>query len=460
MSGRVTCGAMVAKDRRAVRNAGITSELFAVDNDARPLADAVQVSQAVLGDPWSDLAARRFGHFRPPPSEPPSALGLAEASPSAGAGFRHWTPEGALVVRLVEAWMRAFATNHLWGEEIVTPSIYRWREGDELHDLAATFEDRLFVTRRGERAHILRYSADPGFFDFASTLNLRLADLPVRMWEFGTFFRRGRDGELRGIERLHEFRLLDHHTICLRDTALEEYGRLLDAQISGMRELAGPVALEFTVVREHLEECLPLVRRAAASTGSPAVVEVISGHRHYWSMKSFVYVSGPYDTCNLQLDLANPTRFGITEAAHLAVVHSTMSSVERMVLIAAAAAMRREHPVLPLWLAPTQVRVLPASPSASAEATLDALRHHMIRAEIDDRPHTLAWRIRDAAAAWVPYVAVVGDREPDVVDLRHRDGDRERLSLTELVDRLLGELSGYPRAPLPWRATRERYWRR
>jgi threonyl-tRNA synthetase len=449
---------MVGKDRRAAHNADITRDLLAVDERLRSLTEAAEDSELGPDDPWSQLARKHLGQFMRPPGEPPSALGLTEMSPSAGAGFRHWTPDGTLVLRLIEAWMRAFATEHLWGEEIVTPTLYRWRPGDSLHDLAETFEDRLFVTRRSERAHILRYSADPGFLEYASILNIRPTDLPVRMWEYGTFFRRSRDGELRGLERLHEFRLLDHHTICSRDSALDEYARLLDAQITGMGAVAGPLAVEFTVVREHLDDCLPLIRRAAGRVGSPAVVEVLSGPRHYWSMKGFVYASGPYKTCNLQLDLANPVRFGIADTEDLAVVHATMCTAERMVLVTTAAATRRQNPTLPLWLAPVQVRVLPASQVSPGDVILGTLREQQIRAEIDDRDRSLGWRVRDAVNAWVPFVVVVGDRDSDEISLRRRDGHHERLSPTDLVDLLLRELAGYPKAPLRRRSTRERFW--
>jgi len=309
---------------------------------------------------------------------------------------------------------------------------------------------------------VLRYSADPGFFDYAAALSLRPESLPVRMWEYGTFFRRNRAGELRGIQRLHEFRLLDHHTVCRIEAALDEYERLLSAQIRGMRELAGDVALEFTLTRDHLDACLPVMRRATARAGSPAVLEILSGHKHYWSMKSLVYVNGPYDTCNLQLDKANPARFGMNRGkAKLAVVHATMSSAERMVLVTTTAAAQRAHPALPLWLSPVQLRVVPVDPATAAgQQTLRLLRSSGIRAECDDRPHSVSWRIRDAARSWVPYVVVVGERdhEAQAVELRYRDGRRVAMPPRRLLDLFTGELAGYPRSPLPRASTRERYW--
>jgi threonyl-tRNA synthetase len=454
---------MVEKgDRRGARVAGITSELIAVDDQVRPLATAVHDMEAVHGETWSQLCRIHLGGSTPPPPEPPASLGLVVRSAAAGAGLRTWTPDGALMLRLIEQWMRSFAAQHLGGEEIVTPTLYRWQPGTELYDLAETFEDRLFVSRAGSRAHVLRYSADPGFFGYAASLSLRAEQLPVRLWEYGTFFRRGRDGELRGIQRLHEFRLLDHHTICKAEQAVEEYGRLVSAQIEALRAIAGSVAAEFTVTADGLQPCLPAIRAAAECTGSPSVVELLSERKHYWTMKSFLYVDGPYETCNLQLDTANVERFGLSrQDGDTAVIHATMMSAERMVLITTHIASRLPHPQLPLWLSPVQVRVVPVDPRhGGGVATLDFLRSGGIRAELDDRPRSLPWRISDAARSWIPYTVVVGSAEERsaTLDLRYRDGRREQMRYEQVLARLESELAGYPRAELPRRSTRERFW--
>jgi threonyl-tRNA synthetase len=74
-----------------------------------------------------------------------------------------------------------------------------------------------------------------------------------------------------------------------------------------------------------------------------------------------------------------------------------------------------------------------------------------IRVDIDDRDTTLGNKIREAEVNWVPYIAVVGDREKEneTVSVRIRSS-RERVtistdSLIEMVDK---ELEGTPRLPL------------
>jgi len=67
--------------------------------------------------------------------------------------------------------------------------------------------------------------------------------------------------------------------------------------------------------------------------------------------------------------------------------------------------------MLPLWLSPTQLRILPV-----AERHLEYIDSILpvlngIRVDVDDREETVSKKIRDAGREWIPYVAVVGDKE-------------------------------------------------
>jgi len=67
--------------------------------------------------------------------------------------------------------------------------------------------------------------------------------------------------------------------------------------------------------------------------------------------------------------------------------------------------------MLPLWLSPTQLRILPV-----AERHLEYIDRILpvlngIRVDVDDREETVSKKIRDAGREWIPYVAVVGDKE-------------------------------------------------
>ncbi len=77
---------------------------------------------------------------------------------------------------------------------------------------------------------------------------------------------------------------------------------------------------------------------------------------------------------------------------------------------------------LPLWLAPTQVLLVPIKDShlAYAEKCKLALQEHRIRVEIDSRNETLDKRIRNAELNKIPYCLVIGDRETNAASVSVR----------------------------------------
>jgi len=95
-------------------------------------------------------------------------------------------------------------------------------------------------------------------------------------------------------------------------------------------------------------------------------------------------------------------------------------------------------PQLPIWLAPIQVSILPVKEEhlSYARKAADELMKHGIRALVDERKVSLGRKIRDAGKEWIPYVAVVGDREirAKVLNVRIRgEGRQTSLTLEDLA---------------------------
>ncbi|MFC6963527.1 His/Gly/Thr/Pro-type tRNA ligase C-terminal domain-containing protein [Halocatena marina] len=123
-----------------------------------------------------------------------------------------------------------------------------------------------------------------------------------------------------------------------------------------------------------------------------------------------------------------------------------------------------ETPRLPTWLSPTQVRFIPVSDEhvQHCDELVDRLGEATIRADVDDRHESVGKRIARAETDWVPYYAVVGDREQSSeeygVNIRSQDEERTmtldelrntvRADIHELPDRnryLPQHLSNHPR---------------
>lgn len=100
----------------------------------------------------------------------------------------------------------------------------------------------------------------------------------------------------------------------------------------------------------------------------------------------------------------------------------------------------------PLWLAPTQVKLLPI-----ADRHLDYIYEvkrkleaaGIQRVEVDDRSEKIGYKIREAQLEKVPYMFVIGDKdiENNVVSVRSRKaGDLGAKSLDDVIAMLLDEI--------------------
>ncbi|MEM2690464.1 MAG: His/Gly/Thr/Pro-type tRNA ligase C-terminal domain-containing protein, partial [Nitrososphaerota archaeon] len=118
------------------------------------------------------------------------------------------------------------------------------------------------------------------------------------------------------------------------------------------------------------------------------------------------------------------------------------------------AMMRGEKPMLPLWLTPTQVRLIPVKPEYLDDCLriLERLEKAKIRADIDDRDESVDRRIRDAETEWIHYIVVYGEREREsgLLSVRRRaTGSVEKISLDDLISEIRKEIGGKPFKKLP-----------
>ena len=200
--------------------------------------------------------------------------------------------------------------------------------------------------------------------------------------------------------------------------------------------------------------------------GKPILLEMWSDQFFYFVMKyewNFVDANDKAAALTTdQIDTENAERFGITftdeagEKRHPLILHlSPSGAVERVLYAllekAAAATKAGKTPMLPLWLSPTQVRIVPVSADQLeyARALLDRLPD--VRADLDDSDDTLAKKIRTAEKEWVPYIVVVGKKEIESGNLNVRVREKKEqteMAVDALRKRILAETKGLPFRPL------------
>jgi threonyl-tRNA synthetase len=226
------------------------------------------------------------------------------------------------------------------------------------------------------------------------------------------------------------------------------------------------LAVRFT--KDFFEENKDFVVSLVKRFNKPSLIELLPQRYSYWILKyEFNFVDNLDKASALstdQIDIENAERYDISYTDEQGrkerplILHCSPSgSIERCVYALLERAYREQQkggvPILPLWLAPTQVRVIPISDKfvPSAERIVNALKKSCVRADVDDRLLTMQKKIREAETEWVNYIVVVGQREMDsgVLPVRERKSRKIReMKLEELTHEIGKETEGKPFLPL------------
>ena len=101
----------------------------------------------------------------------------------------------------------------------------------------------------------------------------------------------------------------------------------------------------------------------------------------------------------------------------------------------------------PLWLAPTQVTVIPVNNQYHldyAKEVAKELRKYKIRLELDDREEKMGYKIRESQTKKVPMSIVLGDKETANGEVTFRRFGEQKLKhypLKEFVHFLVEEIA-------------------
>ncbi|MHB2035787.1 MAG: His/Gly/Thr/Pro-type tRNA ligase C-terminal domain-containing protein [Nitrososphaerales archaeon] len=166
-----------------------------------------------------------------------------------------------------------------------------------------------------------------------------------------------------------------------------------------------------------------------------------------------------------QIDIENAERYGIEyvdetgkKQTPLILHNSPSGAIERDIfgLLEKAGRSQKEGKVgtLPVWLAPTHLRLIPVSQKFVNACKLfsEDFEIDHIRVDIDDREESVGKRIRDAEKEWVPYILVMGEKEEadlSALTVRVRGRGELKASKDSLRKELSEQICGKPYSPLP-----------
>ena len=377
-------------------------------------------------------------------------LGIFMFADLVGRGLPMWLPNGFMVRRSLADYIMNKELE-LGYKHVLTPSL----GNVDLYKTSGHWdhykEDMFPAMELDDEAYVLRPMNCPHHMMMFKNSLHSYRDLPLRIAEVASDFRYESSGSLCGIERTRAFTQNDSHIFCTPNQIKDEFQGVVKLILDvykdfGFKDYEFRLSLrdkndkekyfdndemwdkaenELRKVLKELDIPFYEAEGEAAFYGPKLDVQVKSAIGHDVTLS----------TC--QLDFLLPERFELTyvdengDKVRPVVIHrAILGSLDRFI----AFLLEETKGNLPLWLAPTQVILIPVSGEHQGEYSYelkDLFTKNGIRVEVDDRNEKLGYRMREAQIKKIPYSLVIGDNEKENKTVTYRrHGSEEKVTVT------------------------------
>ena len=386
-------------------------------------------------------------------------------------GHYKWYPKGLLIQKLILDYAARLAFD--WGASEMKNPILIKSDNNIVGQLMGEFHERDYQVDGGRGICYLRYASDPLAFPFMQQTRFSHKQSPLKVYEEASCFRNEQEGEVSGLKRVRNFMMTDMHAACATVEQAKEqfeilcfkFGTLMDDIIAKGRWVLG---WEGTV--DFFNENRDWLISIGSRMHVPAFFKLMPKMSHYYAIKN-EYQSITEDKSNIQVstvqwDVKDGERFDIgffdetgrkkpcpviLHASSFGSIERTLCTILENIAIDQAAGV---PPMFPVWLSPTQARVINVTEDHLdfAAEVCQKLTAANIRADLDDRDDTVSKKIRNGEKEWIPYLLVVGEKEQSTGEftVRYReDKSQTQMTLDEFIERVRKDMGDMPYRPLP-----------
>ncbi len=367
-------------------------------------------------------------------------LGIFMTSDVVGQGLPILMPKGAKIMQILTRFVEDEEAKR--GFMITkTPNMAK----SDLYKISghwAHYRDKMFIlgevdkngeSPKGEEIMALRPMTCPFQYQIYKNGLKSYRDLPCRYSETASEFRKEASGEMHGLIRIRQFTLSDGHIICTKEQVEDEFKRCLDLSYYILEALGMRNDVTFRFSKRGKSKSDKYIDNDAAWNNTEAMMKVIlddlkldyveaDDEAAFYGPKLDIQAKNVYgkeDTLiTIQIDFAAGESFDMQYVdvdgvkRHPYVIHrSSIGCYERTL----ALLIEKYAGAFPLWICPTQVKILPITDRTLdfAKNVADKLCYAGIRAEVDSRNEKIGYKIREAKLEKIPYVLVVGDKEAE-----------------------------------------------
>ena len=384
-----------------------------------------------------------------------------------GAGLPIYLPHGATIRRLLERYIQdkelALGYSHVYTPSLANVDLYR-TSGHWMH-----YKDDMFpMMKMGDEELVLRPMNCPHHMLVYKYKMHSYRELPIKIGELAHDFRYEDSGSVCGLERVRQMCQNDAHLFVRPDQIKEEVGKVLNLIKEVYQEDFGFPASAFSYrlsLRDKNNKEKYIDNNEMWETAESQLREILKelnidfyeaeGEAAFYGPKIDIQIKTALNhdvtipTC--QLDFALPERFELEyvgedgEKHRPVVIHrAILGSSDRFISFL----LEETKGILPTWLSPVQVKVMPITDKQRdyAKGVYERLLKDGIRVELDDRSEKIGYKIREAQLQKIPYMLIIGDKEIEAgaVGVRSRkDGDIGQMPTEEFMEKLKEEIASF-----------------
>jgi threonyl-tRNA synthetase len=386
-------------------------------------------------------------------------LGIYMIDPMIGGGLPVWLPNGTVLRRTLEDFLRKEQVRRGY-QEVITPHIgnlelyktsghYPYYADSQYNPIVVDNEEYLLKPMNCPHHHRI----------YANQMR-SYRDLPVRLAEFGSVYRYEQSGELNGLSRVRGFTQDDAHIYCTHEQLKDEIKSTIELTQMVFKTFDMPVDIRLSYRDDESDKYGGDVKLwDLAQAEIKEVVDemglnykIAPGEASFYGPKiDFIIrdaIGRKWQLGTVQVDYVMPERFDLTyigsdNAKHRPVIihRAPFGSMERFTSILI------EHFAgdFPLWLSPTQLSILPISEDFNdyAQKLAEQLQNEGVRVHTDYRNEQIGAKIKDAEQAKIPYMAIIGAKEVEanaVALRRHKKGNIGSFGINDFVAKLLEQI--------------------
>ena len=389
-------------------------------------------------------------------------LGLFIFADPVGPGLPLWTPKGTVLRSLLEDFLKQEQLKRGY-LPVVTPHIARvdlfkisghWQKyKEDMFPMMADDE----AAKELEQGFVMKPMNCPFHIQIYKNELRSYRELPMRLAEFGTVYRYEQSGELGGLTRVRGFTVDDSHLFVTPEQLDAEFLNVVDLILAVFKSLQlknfrarlsfrDPASDKYIGSDDAWDKAQGAIRRAVETLGMDHF-EGIGEAAFYGPKLDFIFrdvLDREWQLGTVQVDYNLPERFDLEYVAEdgtrkrpVMIHRAPFGSLERLIGIL----IEEYAGDFPLWLAPTQARLLPVSEEVVpfAKQVVGQLQALGIRAEVDLSGDRLGKLIRNAEKDKIPVMAVVGAKEVEAnaLSIRTRaNGELGSLPVAEVLERM------------------------